>query len=315
MLRPRRYRRRPGHERGFTAELEENLLDGRRGSSHDAAAGGRRSGEGDHVDARVFAELSADPVSRGRHDVDHTSRNVGLLSDDLTEKSCAPGGVGRWFQYHGVAGRQGGNHFGEVDLHRIIPRGDRSHYSGWFASDEALGSHAERFGKAEILFPGVVLHKICHPLHTGEGRFDLWAVGERHRTSHLGHHRGAELVCVPGQGRVQLPDARHTTPMVGRPFGVIKRGPCCRDCGSHVICTTVCGDTDDFLGGRVDVVEGAAIAGGDQLTADQHPLFAPHVCHESPELGTGLQPHWRTIVHNLFSWITRTKWWAISADR
>ena len=82
------------HDRGgLAAELEEDLLQRRRGRGHDRPAGRGGAGERDQVDARVGGRARAATVVVARgDDVEHARREVGVLGGQPAELAGRPTG-------------------------------------------------------------------------------------------------------------------------------------------------------------------------------------------------------------------------------
>ena len=244
-------------------------------------------------------------TGRGHH-VDHARGDVGVLGDHLSEQSCPVRGVRGGLEDDGVPRCQRRHDLGEVDLDRIVPRSDRADDTDGFPAHRPVGSHAERFGEPQAGLPVVRLGQVGDPGQPRQRRIELWTVGQRDRTPDFGHRRRPQLVGVLGQRLVQLPDAAHPEGEVIGPVGVVERMPRRGDRGVHVGRRSVGGHADDLFRRGIDVVIRRAVGGRDESPVDQHPFFAPDLCHHAPECsvrpaGELRRQMRRTVVQELFS--------------
>ncbi len=72
---------------------------------------------------------------------------------------------------------------------------------------------------------------------------------------------------------MQLLEALLAEGVVGGPVGLVEGAPCRVDGSVHLGRRRVGHHADDLLGSRVDVLEGLAGIGLDQLSVNEHPLL------------------------------------------
>ena len=215
-------------------ELQEDLLHRVRRLGHDAPAGDRRAGEGDHVHPGVGGEdLAHQVVGRGDH-VDHAGGDVGLLGDEPAQEGGRPRGVGGRLQHDGVPRRQGGAELGQVQVEGEVPGGDGAHHADGLPADEAALGLAEDLADGQPVLV-LVLVGLRRPVaEVVDGPVHLHDVGQHQGAADLGHHDVAELLLVGLERGVELLQAAAAQGVVLGPGRLVEgatgrgdgRGPC-----------------------------------------------------------------------------------------
>ena len=173
-----------------------------RAVGHDPPAGGRRTGEGDHVHHRVGGHLVAHVAVAGDH-VEHPGRDAGLFGrlgdQEGVERRPRVG-----LEHHGAAGGQGRGDLHHVEHEREVERRDGTHHADGLTEQ---GCPAMPFG------PAVGAPASTHSTHVldlvrvrtehPDRAAGLDVVGEEADRARLGHDQLAQL------GGVGLEDLGH----------------------------------------------------------------------------------------------------------
>lgn len=170
-------------------------------------------------------------------------------------------GVGCRLEDDAVSGGQGGPDLGEVDLVGKVPRGDGADDADGLARDGAPGGDAHRRRLAEILVVFVGFGGVRGERQVVDRDFELGDAGEHSRRPDFGDGQVAQLFEVLLHRLAQLPDAAHPQFGVARPVRLIEGAPRGIDRAFHVGGVGVGGDTQHFLGRRIDRGKGASAAG------------------------------------------------------
>ena len=212
---------------------------------------------------------------RRRHHVDDPVGDVGLLGDQAADAGGRPRGVRRGLDHHGVAGGQGLAELVEEDLHRVIPRDDGADHTDGLLDHLLPALHAEGVVVGQRSLPLERVDVLGRPQQRlGQRRVELGHGGHHDGGADFGHELGPQELLLADDGVLELAQAALTEGAVGRPRRLVER-PAGRDDGPvHVGSRGVGGLAQHLLGGRVDVVEGAAGGRFEQFAVDHHSELA-----------------------------------------
>ena len=219
--------------RRFAAQLQQGLLHRGGAGGQDGPPGGGRAGEGDHVDAWVGRQRSADLVGIRGHHVEDPGGNVGLLGDDTTQFGTRPRCELRRLEDHGVAGHQRRDGLGDVEVEGDVPRGDRAHDTDGLVVQFSAGRSEVGLvdaGVDQVVEVATVLGPV---LDFGDRLLDL-AAGHADRAPDLGHQHAAQPFLVPVQRVVQLHQTVEAELDVPGPVRVLECPPRRADRTLHV---------------------------------------------------------------------------------
>ena len=250
----------------LAAELEGNPLDGAGGHLGHPLAGSGRTGERDHVDVGVGGDALAD-LGTGAHDhVEHAGRQADVVDDlgqDVGVERCDLGRL----QHDGAAGGEGATDLAHDLVERVVPRRDAADDTDRLLDDQAVADRLLPLDLAEQV--GVALH-----VHGGEPGLDHGGPGDRH--ADLAGDRLGDLGSTGHEALVEALEVLLALLDVGLAPGAerrLRRGHGLVDVGGDAV-----GDAaHDFLGRRVDHVDGAGTLGGDPGPVDVDLVVLAHV--------------------------------------
>ncbi len=151
---------------------------------------------------------------------------------------------------------------------REIPRRNGTYHADGFPHDGAAGGDAHRRRDAEIGLPLVGLRGVGGEPEIVDRALQLRGGGQHPRRTHLRDGDLAQFLDVFAQCVLQLTQAAHPQPGVGRPVGLVEGTAGRLDGTAHVLGVGIGGDAQHLLAGRVDRREGARTA-GHQLAVDE----------------------------------------------
>ena len=268
------------HVGGFATELEKDLLQRLGTIRHDAPADRGRTGEADHVDARVVRQHLPDGrrIAR-RHDVEHARWDVGLLGGQAADERRAPRRIGGGLEDHGVARRECGRDLRQVEHEREVPRCDGADHTDGLVHDLAVALHPHELVGWQYPLPFVTIDEVDLPLHVLDAGVLLHRVREHDRGAHLGHELGPQRLLLLVERVLELLEAPLPERGVRRPVGLVERPARRFDRPVHVVGAGVGDLARDLLGGRVDVAVRRARRRLDELPVDQHPRLGCQLAH------------------------------------
>ena len=270
--------------RRLAAELEEHPLERTGSACRDVLADRGRTGERDHVDARVAGEHVADDrrIAR-RDDIEHTGGMSVSSATSLPIQVARVRRVGRGLQDHRAACRERGRQLRQVQHEREVPRRDGAHDADRLPHDEAVRGHPEELVLAELVLPLVAVDEVDVPLHVVDATVLLDRVGEADRRADLGDDlragdlRGAFASASSSWVRQPLRNAR-SVDQLGLVEGTARRG----DGRLHIGRVRVGDRPDHRLRRGIDVVVGRAAGRLHELPVDQHPRLVGHRHFHTP---------------------------------
>ena len=202
-------------------------------------------------------------------------RDVGLLGDQAAEERRVPRRVRRRLHDHRVARRQGLADLVQRHLDGEVPRDDGADDADRLAPDPPRvdrARDAHRVGQDGL--PLELVDLLGRPRQRlGQRGVELRAVGGHHRAADFEDQLLAQLLLLGLQRLVELLEAALAEGVVGRPVGLVEGTAGRVDRPLHLGGRRVGHRTDHLFGGRVDVVEGLARVGLDQLPVNEHPLL------------------------------------------
>ncbi len=259
------------------AEFEEEALERRRSLLHDAPADGGRASEGDEVHPWIGHQVLGYLVVRRRHHLEDAGREVGPLGDQPADTGGVPRCVRRGLEDHGVAGGQRRAELVERHLEGVVPRDDGGDDAGRLLDHRPPGPPPERRSDGEVALPLELVDVGRRPFEgLAQRGVELRTVGHEDGCPDLGHQlRPQELLLLLESG-LQLGEALLAELLVRRPIGLVEGLPGGGDGLVHVVVAGVGHQSEELLGGRIDVLEGLARPGLDQLAPDEHAGLTRH---------------------------------------
>src|SRR5699024_10474950 len=131
----------------------------------------------------------------------------GPLSYQPAELGSEPGSIRRGFEYDRVSGSEGGPEFGQVDLVREVPGGDRGDDTHRIATDGPPRGNTHGVCDPEVALPLVLGRRIGHPLHRVDRHVVLRARRQEGRRTGLYGRQGAHRRRMVQQRRMELTQA------------------------------------------------------------------------------------------------------------
>ena len=136
--------------------------------------------------------------------------------------SAVHGRVRRGLEHHRAPGCERWRDLGDVDLVRVVPRGDRRDHTDRFTLDPTVAPSGHRVGDAELLVPLVALREVGEERQELDRLAELRTAHQHAGRAHLGHRDVGEVVLVLEQRLVQLAEAPDPQVDVAGPLGVVE---------------------------------------------------------------------------------------------
>ena len=136
-------------------------------------------------------------------------------------------------------------------------------------------ARAERRALRQVPLPGELVDVLGRPQQAlGQRGVELGSVGQRDRSAHLGDQLRPQELPLLFESGLQLADAALAERLVRRPGRLVEGPPGGGDGLVHVVVAGIGHRPQDLFGGGIDVVEGLAGLGVDELSVDQHAVLA-----------------------------------------
>ena len=210
-----------------------------------------------------------------------------MIVDEPAERQRDQWRVRRTLQHHGATRCQRRRKLGEVQLRRVVVRGDRSDDAIRFALDPPPVLTAVRLDGAEVGGQLVSLGEIGVVVEDPDRTLERRTARHSHRHADFGNRECTEVFEVLSHRSRELTKARRTELGISRPGRLVEGTAGRRDRPLGVGHRRIRRRAQDRLGCRVDRVEAGAALGGDELPVDEQIRLVPR-CHEQ-------SPHWRYL--------------------